>query len=186
MKNRGFTIIEMLVAVTLFTVILGSMVGLFISAVRSQRAILTAQKLSDETAYVMEYMSRFLRMAIKERNCPAGPGCCLTASGNGYNYEISAGGNGIKFINFQGICQKFYLDLNTRQLKEDRGNALWGDLTSDKMEITSLNFYILGAAHPPVDNLQPRATVSMTMRKAGTTHPEIIIQTTVSQRNLEL
>ena len=65
-RNKGFTIIEMLVAVTIFTLVTGSITGLFISSIRSQSKVLTTQKLLDEASYAMEYMGRFLRMAKKD------------------------------------------------------------------------------------------------------------------------
>ena len=168
----------MLVAVTIFTLVIGSATGLFVSAVRSQAKALAAQKLLDETSYVMEYMSRALRMAKKELSVPP---ACLTDVGYGYNYQVNAGADKITFINYQGVCQEFYLD--GTQLKERKADVL--ELTSDKLKITSLRFNVSGAAaaQPPADYLQPMVTISMIIEKAG---PEIKIQTTISQRNLDV
>ena len=174
--KRGFTLIELMVAVTFFALVIGSATGLFISAVRSQAKALAVQKLLDESSYVIEYMGRALRMAQKDTDGMT----CLTAVGSGYNYEVNATGDSIKFINYQDICQKFYLD--NYQLKENKGGIL--ELTSNKLKISSLQFHLSGAAQ--TDSLQPRATISMTIRKAGVTGPGIKIQTTISQRNLDI
>ena len=185
-KSKAFTLIEMLVSVTILTLVIGSATGLFISAVRSQVKALASQKLFDEASYIMEYTSRYLRMAKKDTD-----GTCLTAVGSGYGYEIPVAyriggdsnlGTGIKFINYQDVCQEFYLD--NGQFKENRGGIL--DLTSDKLEITSLEFNLSGGGQPPSDYLQPRVTISMTIKKAGATGPKIKIQTTTSQRNLDV
>ena len=178
-KSKAFTLIEMLVAVTVFTLVIGSTTGLFISAIRSQAKALAAQKLLDETSFVMEYTSRFLRMARKEL---AAPTACLSSSG--LNYETNLAGDRIIFINSQDVCQEFYLDAG--RLKEDRNGVFFGELTSNKLEITSLQFNLSGATQPPTEYLQPRVTISMTIRKAGATKPEIKIQTTISQRNLDV
>jgi len=179
-RSKAFTLIEMLVAISLFGLIIGSTTGLFVSAVRSQAKALTTQKLLDETSYVMEYMSRFMRMAKKEFNTPA----CL--SGNGLNYENPSGTSSIKFINAQGVCQEFRLNTITDKIEEWRGPSLFGELTSDDLEITSLEFNLSGADQPPTDSLQPRVTISMTIKKRGATGPEMKIQTTISQRNLDV
>lgn len=175
--KRGFTLVEMLVAISIFGLIIGSTTGLFVSAVRSQVRALATQKLLDETSYVMEYMSRSLRMARKELNAPT----CLST--NGLNYETNITNDAITFINAQGVCQEFALG-GDGKLYEIKATTL--PLTSADLEITSLEFNLSGAAQPPTDSLQPRVTISMTISKRGAAGPEMKIQTTVSQRNLDV
>jgi len=182
--NKAFTLIEMLVAVTIFTLVIGSAVGLFISAIRSQTKALAAQKLLDETSYTIEYMSRFLRMAVKDPS-----GGCLTTAGPGYNYENSdkdgiPGGDSwaIRFIDYHGQCHEFYLENGFLMEKVSTQPAL--ELTSDDFEISSLNFNLSG--QDGADNLQPRVTISLTIGKKPDLKPQITIQTTISQRNLDL
>jgi len=188
-KSKAFTLIEMLVAVTIFTLVIGSATGLFIAAVRSQARALAAQKLLDETSYTIEYMSRALRMARKETKAPNG---CL--SQNGLNYENPSGDDSIRFINMYNICQEFRLDedfLKERKSTDETANNLplvqdALPLTSDDFEVSSLNFNLSGQQEPPADNLQPRITISMTIGKKPNLKPQIKIQTTISQRNLDL
>ncbi len=188
-KSKAFTLIEMLVAVTIFSLVIGSASGLLISAIRSQTKALASQKILDETSFVMEYMSRALRMAKKELNCP-GVDCCLIDNGNGYNYENPGlDTTRIKFIRFigtQDVCQEFRLNSVSDQLEEYRDGIFFGELTSDGLEVSSLQFNLIGVAQPPTDDLQPRVTISMKIKKAGVAKPEIKIQTTISQRNLDV
>lgn len=190
--NKAFTLIEMLVAVTIFTLVVGSAFGLFISAIRSQVKALAAQKLLDETSYTIEYMSRFLRMAVKDPS-----GGCLTTAGPGYNYENSdkdgiPGGDSwaIRFIDYRVKCHEFYLDggfLKERRSTDstESGFPLEGtELTSGDFEISSLNFNLSG--QDEADDLQPRVTISLTIGKKPDLKPQITIQTTISQRNLDL
>lgn len=187
MSGKGFTIIEMLVAVTIFTLIVGSATGLFISAVRSQSKALAAQKLLDETSYVMEYMSRALRMAKKETNAPS----CLSSNGLNYENPSFPSLDSIKFIKYehatnQDVCYEFFLDGD--QLKERKNGGTANALTSNKVKVTSLKFVdsISSGSWSGSDSYQPRVTITLTAQKEPEGKPEIKIQTTISQRSLDL
>lgn len=177
--DKGFTLIEMLVAVSLFALIVGSATGLFIAAIRSQANALASQKLLDETSYVMEYMSRSLRMAKK--NLTSG---CIIGGGPEDNYGAIelVGVEYLMFKDYQERCMSFQRD--TQRLGQ---RINWGtptDLTSTDFDVTSLKWNLSGESQ--IDNLQPRVTISMTIKKAGATTPEIKIQTSISQRNLDI
>lgn len=183
--KKAFTLIEMLIAITILTLVIGSATGLFVSAVRSQAKALAFQKLLDETSYVMEYMSRALRMAKKELG--NFPNTCLTTEKD--NYETNLGNDKVRFINYDDKCQEFFKD--GTQLKERKStNELAAnfqaplELTSSGLKTSSLKFNLSGEGQG--DSLQPRVTILMTIKKAGITGPEIKIQTTISQRNLDV
>lgn len=195
-KNlRGFTLVEILVGMTVFLIVIGAVLGLFVLGIQQQRRSLATQVLLNQTSYALEFMSRSLRMANKELSAPT----CL--SQNGLNYEIPLGyqiggpnlGTGIKFINVLETdvnykCQEFYLDSGSKQLYYKRGGDPALPLTSNKLEITSLKFNLIGQDQPPTDNLQPRVTISMEIKSTGITQgpPVLKIQTTISQRNLDV
>lgn len=182
-QNRAFTLVEMLVAITIFLMIIGIISQIFISALRQQRKSLASQQLLDQTSYAMEYMSRALRMAKKDSS-----GTCLSAGGR--NYEITNDGLGLKFINHlqDDDCQEFFLEqgkLKYRKKISQAGEELL-DLTSNKFEITSLKFFLTGESQD--DDFQPRVTIFLNIKERGQVQdpPEIKIQTTVSQRTLDV
>ena len=77
-NNKGFSMIEIIVALAVFFLIVGTAVGLFVSIVAVQRRILSEQQLISQSSYAIEYMSKALRMATKdeEGECvinPEGP-----------------------------------------------------------------------------------------------------------------
>src|SRR3989344_6317851 len=93
----GFTLPEILVAIFIFMLLMGSVSGLMLSAIAAQRRTLAVQELVAQTSYLSEYMSRHIRQARKE----TGQGCL---SQQGTNYQLTSGGQGLKFVNSQDQC----------------------------------------------------------------------------------
>ncbi len=183
-NRRGFTLVELLVAVLMFSLIVVAISGLFISGIRSQKYSLLSQRLLDQTSYAMEFMSRALRMARKELIA----GQCLSTRGT--NYEVSPDGLSLKFINhLEGDdCQRFFLD--NSQLKFQRnitGTPETLELTSSQFEVTDLKFIVIGGDQ--YDDLQPRVNILMEIRWKSLRPEEarkVRIQSSVSQRNLDI
>lgn len=178
MKNKGFTLIEMIAAVGIFAITVGTISGLFVSAVRAQRKSLATQELLDRTSYVIENMGRTIRMAQKDID-----GTCIIAKTNYENpgNEISK----IRFINYEGICQDFLLEDN--QIKEYKtGYAQSLSLTPTDLKINSLKFNLSGQGQN--DDLQPRVTIFLEIESKRITQspPKIQVQTSISQRALDV
>ncbi|MCP6719240.1 MAG: prepilin-type N-terminal cleavage/methylation domain-containing protein [Patescibacteria group bacterium] len=181
--NKGYTLIELLVAAAIFFLLVAGPTGLFITSLRNQTRFLAMREVIDNSSYVLEYVSRFLRMARKDLN-----GTCISQS---VNYENPAGiSSNIRFINSQGLCQEFSLDTDRMQERKSTddtavnlGSGVY--LTSDDLKVTLLKFQLAGQGQG--DNLQPRVTILFEIRKEGVLgSPETKLQTTISQRNLDL
>jgi len=192
--SRGYSLIEILVAVAIFTILVAGPTGFFVSSLKGQIKSLASQKLLDNTSYTLEYISRSLRMAKKEigcldindpTTCP-----CLKTQGYGFNYENPDGDiSAIRFINYNGECQEFFWDKNDNRLKESKNEATPVALTSEELEIISLKFNLSGESQDDTD--QPRVTLFLDLKggkgqKILELRPEIKIQTTISQRNLDV
>ncbi len=176
MNNKSFTIIELLVAIGVFSVVIASAVGIFTTAIKGQRKALVTQEILDQTSYTLEYISRSIRMAKKDIT-----GSCITL---GSNYELTRGEKGIKFKDYQNVCQEFFLEEG--KLKQSKGGEIT-DLTSSNLEMTSLNLNLTGASDS--DALQPRITIALSIKGKGQKpeeKSEIKLQTTISQRNPDL
>lgn len=169
----GFTLIEVLVSIAIFSLVLGSATSILISAIRIQRKTLAMRTLLDNTSYNLEYMSRALRMAKKDDI--DGINCLL---GNKVNYEITPR-NGIKFRNYKNECQEFFLE-NNRLKEEKPGLGILNFLTPENIQIVS--FRINQSGWNETDNLQPKVTLTITAEVQG---QRLIIQTTTSQRDLD-
>ncbi len=175
MNNKGFTLIELLVSAGIFSMIVITIVGVFTASIKLQDSVLSTKKVIGEINYVMEFLSRNLRMAVKDKN-----GVCLSSFPS--NYQLLTDDEGIKFRNVlkAGECQEIYLDKNNNQIKFIRpGRESY--LTSPAIEVTDLKFIVSGDGS---DNLQPMVTVYLEAKSGRA--PIIKMQTSISQRNLDV
>lgn len=173
MKNRGFTLTELLIVTGVFGIFITSATGIFVYSVRAQKTGLDLKKVVAQTNYAIELMSRNLRMAEKDRD-----GNCIIAN---TNYQITRGGSGIKFINpLQGHkCQEFFWDSVSQQIKFDNGESIT-NLTSPNIKISNLRFDLSGDS--PGDYLQPLVKIIIEA-KTSTGWGTINLETSISQRN---
>ena len=173
----GFTIVELLVTSVIFALVFGSAIGIFVQAINLQKYNLSHQELLNQTSYAIEYISRALRMAqIDDGTCGF----------NGQNYNITDSGRRVAFKNKNGLCQSFYWNQSNNRLYIGGGGFSSNlPLTSDSYEIVDLRFIKYGDEF--VDFLQPRVTFFMKIRdKNLRDKPQVIVQTTISQRNLNI
>lgn len=171
-KNFGFTLIEILIAITIFMIIVVAFMGLFTSAFSSQRRSLNSAYLLNNVSYTTEYMGRALRMAQKDIE-----GACLSAKAN---YESSDYDN-IKFLNYNGECQEFYLEQGKIMVSKD---GISQALTPADLIIESIRFEILGGSQE--DLFQPKVSFSLKMKTTKEPVESISVQITVSQRQLDV
>lgn len=177
--ENGFTLAELLVGMSIFSLILVAVSGIFVSALRSQKRALASMEVSGQTSYLMEHISRALRMAKKD-DVDYGDGVVNCLSEDKTNYETTTN-NGIRFRNYKNECQEFYLDNNTHQLMEKIGSNATSTLTSPNLRVNYFNVNLLGEGQ--TDYQQPRVTIAMEI--ATTSSAPLKIQTTVSQRQLD-
>lgn len=175
LKN-GFTLIELLVGIAIFALLLGALIGVFVSAIKLQKMALLEQDALNQISFSIEYIGRALRMAEKENGAFS---CLLNGSSYDNPGDISSA---IQFINHlqEDYCQKFFLDGNTlKYIKDIDIPEEEIALTSPDIVVEELKFQLLGELDN--DDLQPRVTIFL---KIG--FPiNIELQTTISQRNLD-
>jgi len=191
-KKNGFTLIEMVVAVSIFTLVVTAATGIFVSGLKNQRRSLAYQQLADQVSYAAEYISRSARMAQKELFDH--PYTCLSSSGR--NYENPGGDTSrLRFIKFDyaqdgDVCHEVFLEEG--QLKESKKNLETGQettqaLTSDDLQVNSLIFNLQGATQ--YDDKQPLVTMFLDIQSSGQKAEETVflkLQTSISQRNLDI
>ena len=207
-SSNGFTLVELIVVMAVLLFVVGTAIGIFISIVKHQRVILSEQELLNQTSFVVERMSKALRVAKKDVE-----GTCLVGYA-GHNYlltrpNISTGAyTGIKFINQSDndACQEFYLYTDNsdpehpitvlKELKNSTNDSQAVALTSDRLMINSIRFGINGEDGSTTgsitddngdNNIQSRITIFLDIQTSGGDNPSIEkIQTTISQRDLNV
>jgi len=192
-KNKGFTIIELLVVVSVFSFVVFIISSLFISVFKQQRKTLNQQELLNQTSYVIEYIGRALRMA--KEDVSAENSCVISGTRN-YQITTEAGsgldyhsGKGIRFLNNSagGPCQELFWDQTSQMLYESKNAGITSPtflpLFADYIKIEKFGIVLSETVTSP--NYQPRVTISMKVKIGfGSESAEKQIQITTSQRNL--
>ncbi|MFH1714138.1 MAG: prepilin-type N-terminal cleavage/methylation domain-containing protein [Candidatus Nealsonbacteria bacterium] len=169
-KSGAFTLIEILVAVAIFSLIIGVASSVFVLSIKAQRKTLSDREILSQVSYAMEYVSRAIRMARKDidGNCTGG-----VAKSNFFKTAT-----GVAFENYEGDCQEFYIE--SGRLKESKdGNVNF--LTAPNLTVSHFNINDLG--WDQTDRIQPRVTLFLEI--LGFEQSQIKIQTSISQRNLD-
>jgi len=174
-KQQGVTLIEILVVMTTLAIFITAVVSLFSSALIEQRKGMDRVYLLDQGSFIAEYVARSLRMAQKDIT-----GGCITV---GNNYEITRGGNGIKFLNYRiaNNCQEFYVENKVLKVVK---YGIVQNLTPSGLSVESLSFDISGQDQD--DGLQPKITFAWRFRSTGLVPQDLVLQTTISQRELDV
>jgi Tfp pilus assembly protein PilW len=163
LKNKqGQSLMEMIVAVALFSVVRLIVVSIFQTVLTAQRSAITTSNIQENLRYAFETMSKEIRMAQKSD--------CSIGSGNVYTIA----NNALYFKNQYGECVSYSLDNN--RIKLDRnGNQAY--ITPEAVKISNLKFLV-------ASSVQPRVTIMADIAvpaKSGVGQT-IKIQTTISSR----
>lgn len=172
-KNcKGVTLIEILVAISIFSVVITGAINLFSSLIKYQKNLIDKAYVLSTLSYSVEYMSKAIRMAQKDTT-----GKCFES---GKNFVLTAGPN-IEFLNSSGDCQEFFFDNGAIKVKKLN---IAQNLTPANIIIESLNFSVVGEGQN--DTLQPKVSFSLKAKALNSEGASLIIQTTVSQRMLDV
>ncbi len=175
-NKSGVTLLEMMVAVTIFTVVMLSATKIFQMVIESQRSAIAAQNLQESMRYAFEVMAKEIRMAQKD---VGEPDQCPNV-GNGKVYKTNPAKNQLNFRNFNEECVKYYLDSDRLKINRDSDS---GYITPDEIKVSNLQFEVID----DVGNEQSMVTVKMDIEATGKEmHKQIMkIQTTISLRYYE-
>ncbi|MFA5208609.1 MAG: type II secretion system protein [Candidatus Paceibacterota bacterium] len=187
-KTKGFTLVETLVALLIFGFVSVILVNIFVSVLNSQKRILQNQELMNQSSYALEYMTKAIRMTEKDMT-----GACSGAAGE--NFRVGTSPVSIAFLAYDlkdstYKCVQFLIEDNAiKERRSTDGNLPSGTalpITSSAVSVERLEFYVTGDILG--DNIQPKITIMIKMKSlsSSTNAPVIIVQTTVSQRKLDI
>lgn len=174
MKKEGFSLLEMLVALSVFAVAATVSAGALLNISDAQQKILALRVTQDNLNYALDVIGKEIRTGTSY-HC----GSDISTS----PLDCPSGGSSFTFINANGQTVTYKLDSQRLAVSKNGG---WQYLTSpDLVIIDQLSFYTIGA--PAGDNHQPRVTIILRgmagIKEKVKSH--FNIQTTVSQRLLD-
>ncbi|KKU14568.1 hypothetical protein A3A20_00450 [Candidatus Wolfebacteria bacterium RIFCSPLOWO2_01_FULL_45_19] len=152
--KNGYTLIELLVAMTLFVTAFALVNAAFVSALKTQREIVALISANDNVITSMEQINREIRTGI----------------------DFSGGGDSLTFTNARGEAVAYRL-INNRIERGVGGNFF--AITANNVRITRLNFIRTQPAGFPL-----RVTIIVQINPVGKDLEQIFVnmQTTVSPR----
>lgn len=163
MKNLypGFTLIEMMVSVAIFSIVMMVGVGALLALVEFNRRAEAVNSVMQNLNAAIEGMSRAVRVG-GTYHCEVSPTIppditsvedCATEGGLLLAFEASGGSP--SNANDQVVYR-----LNGTQIERSTNSGVnWVAITAPEVKIESLKFFVTGSARPPVDRLQARVLV---------------------------
>jgi len=179
--NGGFSLIEILIAVSIFAVAATISAGALMSITDAQQKVLALRVVQDNLSYALDTMGKEIRTG-SSYHCGTG---IDDFSESPRDCSVFPGGPSFTFRS--GLGDKVTYRLNNSRLERiengDSANALV--MTASDAIIDLLSFYVVGS--PTNDAIQPRVTVILkgTAGIKEKIKSRINIQTTVSQRLID-
>ncbi|MCX6800202.1 MAG: prepilin-type N-terminal cleavage/methylation domain-containing protein [Candidatus Falkowbacteria bacterium] len=186
--NKGITLMEMLVAIAIFSVTIVSVTQIFILVLDGQQNALAARNIQENMRYAFEIMSKELRMARINTSTYLDPNVCPDMSvgrvyDNGQFADTSAGL--LRVRNYHDECVKYYLEDGRIKVDRDGVSAF---LTPNEIRVNRLEFVVKDGhtgGHPSIDGNQSLVITNMDIETQGTKvkhHQTMKIQTAISSR----
>ncbi|MES2223364.1 MAG: type II secretion system protein [Patescibacteria group bacterium] len=174
-NTKGFTLIEIMVAVSIFTLVMMVAIGAVLSIVSANKKAQAVSSVLTNLNFALEAMVRDLRTGY-DYNCDGG-GDCPNGDGGGV----------ISFFSTQSDAPVEYTIQNGSIVKSvNSGPRLY--LTSPEVNITSLKFYVTGTVKTGSgDYVQPRIIIIINGSYKGFGNlASFHLQTMVSQRRIDV
>lgn len=182
-KERGFTLVELMVATSIFMMIMLMAMGSIVIASNASKKAQKIRSTMDNVNFALESMTRSIRMGlnytcqINDSFAPnANTGDCVNG-GNSFSFSpIENPDNTVSFIREKR-------DNETYSLSRCEGSVCV-PIVSSEINIERLKFFVKGSSK--TDNLQPSVYIIIkgsTIYKGEKT--SFAIQTMASQRNIE-
>jgi len=134
-KIKSFTIVEILVAMSLFSLVVVTVLTTFSKITQTQFEISDMQNLQDNARYIFDSISREVRTAVFDSD-----GSCISAE---HVFETNGDNDSLKFLDQYGNCIEYVLTVDKKVIKivdDDVVNAL--DIMSEDVETDEFRVFI--------------------------------------------
>jgi len=173
-KNTGFTLVELIVSLGLFTVVMMISTSALLSLSDTNKKVQSMRVAFDNLNLALESMSREIRMG-SVYHCDATVGTVTTTR----DCDVASGGaSSISFLSQTG--EQITYQLNGATVKRTVGPVGPDAMTAPEIKITNLRFYVLGTNSGSND--QPRVIITISGTAGKRVTSSFNIQTTVTSR----
>lgn len=197
-REGGFTLIEMMVALALFTIVITIAVGAFLSLIGQSSQLQGEQKVMTSLNFAMDNMTREIRTGIHyyciddvaEVGSPDEDDLLLTL-----DCTRNGGVNGVSFVEAGSSLSAgsaggriaYGFDSASSSIVRQIAKNAPQSLTSSDVKITGVSFYVSGADPLSDSNLkQATVTIIIKAQDPDDTSRTYTMETTVTQRQLDL
>jgi len=189
--KNGFTLIEMMVALAIFSVATTVIVDIFMTASRAQRRTLAIQKIQSDARYSMEAMAREIKMDMTNYDWSGYSGGIAVPED-----ELALKDADDNSIVFKKSGENCPAGTNNCLVVSLDDGTTWESITSKGINVLDLKFYIypskdpfklvkIGEVYTYETDDQPRVTIVLVAKGVGGRPDEqqtVYLQTTVSNR----
>lgn len=184
-SSRGLTLIEILVGMSIFSVVMLISVGSLVSINDANKKTQLQRTVIDNLNFAIDNMARNLRVGTNYH-------CNISLGSLATPLDCTGGASSLAFEGYKGSsgssADQIIYRLNGGTGQIDRSldsGATYIPITSPELTIDSLQFIVIGAA--PADGLQPKIIITVsgtaTFKNGQTTR--FSLETAVSQRKLD-
>jgi prepilin-type N-terminal cleavage/methylation domain-containing protein len=189
--QRGFSLIEVLVSLSIFAVVVTIAIGALIALIGANARTQNTQAVMTNISYALDSMTREIRTGT---DFFCGTGTSLPVSGGSVR-DCSSGGPAFSF-NEGGMSLTEFTANNSRRIgyrlengsiERRLGNGSWAQVTAPEIKITALKYVVTGSTRG--DSVSPTVTLYVA-GTAGEVNDDSLagfnIQTTVVQQLLDI
>jgi len=175
-NKSGFSLVEVLVSVSLFVIIILASTQIFKLVIDGQRSALATQNVQESLKYFLEVTAKEMRMAKKNSNLL----CDGITVDKIFATSSNAYGDVITFQNYDNECVTYSLDADgdNQRFKIQRDSAS-GFISPNKIRIESLSFVLSDST-----STQPMITLNLRAWALNEAQfkSDMTIQTSVTSR----
>jgi type II secretory pathway pseudopilin PulG len=195
MNTRGFTLIELMVSVTIFIVVMTISLGALLSMSAADRKAESIKTIMNNLSFALDSMTRTIRTGYaygcsNTTTNPSTPADCNTGSGGSHVRLTAASGQPVFYcMGLSGATSCLGAvtcpaNSSCSILRRYGVSGTYSQMTAPEVQISNMSFYVLGSTGGSPDNTQPRVVVTLDgIVNTGDGTPTIFqIQTTATQR----
>jgi prepilin-type N-terminal cleavage/methylation domain-containing protein len=158
---RGFSLIEVLVSLSIFTVVMTISVGVLMVLIDANARAQNTQTVMTNISFALDSITREIRTG-SDYYCGNSTSGSFPTSGVS-TANCATGGAALSFneggtsLTADASSRRIGVRHNNGTIERRLGDGEWAPITSPEIEITSLKFYVTGATR--TDNESPTVTI---------------------------